>query len=174
MEEKSVWSGSSSQIINFWLYFLCGLAFAALLVVLILVWPKLQPLGLAAQVPAFLVLLSPLVYALERAILIKSIRYEITSERIKVNSGIFSRKSNAMELYRVKDYTLVAPFFYRLFHLGNIYITTSDHSTPQITLKAIPHAQKLMDDIRTYVEMRRDLKGVREVDFDQVADTAGH
>lgn len=174
MEEKTVWSGTSSQVINFWLYVLCGLVFVALLTVLILLWPNVKDLGLAVQIPVFLLLLSPLFYALDRAVLVKSIRYEITSERIKVNSGIFSRKTNAMELYRVKDYTLVAPFFYRLFHLGNIYITTSDHSTPQIALKAIPHAQKLMDDIRTYVEMRRDLKRVREVDFDQVADTAGH
>jgi hypothetical protein len=29
-----------------------------------------------------------------------------------------------------------------------------------------------MDDIRTHVEMRRDLKRVREVDFDQVSDIA--
>lgn len=174
MEEKTVWSGTSSQIINFWLYVLCGLVFAALLTGLILLWPDLQKLGAAAQIPAVLVLLSPLVYALDKAVLVKSVRFEITSERIKVSSGIFSKKTNAMELYRVKDYTMVAPFFYRLFHLGNIYITTSDHTTPLLTLKAIPHAQKLMDDIRTYVEQRRDLKGVREVDFDQVADTAAH
>ena len=174
MEEKTVWSGTSSQIINFWVYVLCGLVFAIVLTALIMLWPKLQPLGPAAQVLAFLVLLSPLVYALYKVILIKAVRYEITSERIKVNSGIFSKMTNAMELYRVKDYTMEAPFFYRLFHLGNIYITTSDHTTPLITLKAIPNAQKLMDDIRTHVELRRDLKGVREVDFDQVANTSGH
>jgi len=174
MEEKTVWSGTSSQIINFWVYVLCGLVFAMLLTALIMLWPKLQPMGPAAQVLAFLVLLSPLVYALYKVILIKAVRYEITSERIKVNSGIFSKTTNAMELYRVKDYTMEAPFFYRLFHLGNIYITTSDHTTPLITLKAIPNAQKLMDDIRTHVELRRDLKGVREVDFDQVANTSGH
>jgi len=174
MEEKTVWSGTSSQIINFWLYFLCGLVFVALLAALILLWPKLQPLGLAAQVPALLVLLSPLAYALYKAIIVKSLRYEITSERIRINSGIFSRKTSALEMYRVKDYTMEAPFFYRLFHLGNIYLTTSDHSTPLLSLKAIPQARKLMDDIRTQVEQRRDLKGVREVDFDQVANTAPH
>ena len=174
MEEKTVWSGTSSQIINFWVYVLCGLVFALLLTALIMLWPKLQPMGTAAQVLAFLVLLSPLVYALYKVIIIKAVRYEITSERIKVSSGIFSKKTNAMELYRVKDYTMEAPFFYRLFHLGNIYITTSDHTTPHITLPAVPNAQKLMDDIRTHVELRRDLKKVREVDFDQVADTSDH
>jgi len=172
MEEKMVWSGTSSQIINLGVYVLCGLVFAVLLAALILLWPKLQPMGPVAQVPAFLVLLSPLVYALVKAIIIKAVRYEITSERIKVSSGIFSKKNTALELYRVKDYTMEAPFFYRLFRLGNINILTSDHTTPQLTLKAVPNAQKLMDDIRTHVELRRDLKRVREVDFEQVADIA--
>lgn len=172
MEEKTVWSGTSSQIINLGVYILCGLASATLLVALILLWPKLQPMGTVPQALAFLVLLVPLGYALYRGILVKAVRYEITSERIKVNSGIFSKKTSAMELYRVKDYTMEAPFFYRLFHLGNIFITTSDRTTPLLTLKAIPHAQKLMDDIRTHVELRRDVKRVREVDFDQVADIA--
>jgi len=170
MEEKTVWSGTSSQIINFGVFVLCGLAFAVLLAALILLWPKLEPLGPAALVPAFVILLLPLAYALFRSILIKAVRYEITSERIKISSGIFSKKNSAMELYRVKDYTMEAPFFYRLFHLGNICILTSDRSTPQITLPAVPNAKKLMDDIRTYVELRRDQKRVREVDFDQVGD----
>jgi uncharacterized membrane protein YdbT with pleckstrin-like domain len=174
MEEKTVWSGTSSQVIHFWLYVLCGLVFALLLALVIRFWPDLQHWGPAAQIPALLILLSPLAYALEKAIVVKSLRYEITSERIKVSSGIFFRKTSALELYRVKDYTMEAPFFFRLFHLGNIYLTTSDHTTPLLSLRAIPHAQKLMDDIRTQVEQRRDLKGVREVDFDQVADTAPH
>jgi uncharacterized membrane protein YdbT with pleckstrin-like domain len=167
MEEKTVWSGTSSQIINFGVFVLCGLAFAVLLAALVLLWPRLEPLGPAALVAAFIILLLPPAYALFKAVLVKSVRYEITSERIKISSGIFSKKNSAMELYRVKDYTMEAPFFYRLFHLGNINILTSDRSTPQITLPAVPRAAKLMDDIRVHVEMRRDQKRVREVDFDQ-------
>ncbi len=170
MEEKTVWSGTSSQIINFGVFVLCGLVFAVLLAALILLWPRLEPMGPAALAPAFIILLLPLAYALFKAILIKAVRYEITSERIKISSGIFSKKNSAMELYRVKDYTMEAPFFYRLFHLGNINILTSDRSTPQITLPAVPNAKKLMDDIRAHVELRRDQKRVREVDFDQVGD----
>lgn len=174
MEEKTVWSGTSSQIVNTGIYVLCGLAFALLLAALILLWPKLEPLGAAALVPAFIILLLPPAYALFQAVLIKAVRYEITSERIKISSGIFSKKNSAMELYRVKDYTMEAPFFYRLFHLGNINILTSDRSTPQITLPAVPNAKKLMDDIRTHVELRRDQKRVREVDFDQADEIAAN
>ena len=174
MEEKTVWSGSSSQIINFGVYVFCGLAFAVLLAALVRFWPELERMGPAALVPAFVVLLLPLAYAFFKVILIKAVRYEITSERIKISSGIFSKKNSAMELYRVKDYTMEAPFFYRLFRLGNINILTSDRSTPQITLPAVPNARKLMDDIRAHVELRRDQKRVREVDFDQADDIVGN
>jgi len=174
MEEKTVWSGTSSQIINSGIFVLCGLVFAVLLAAVILLWPKLEPMGTAALVPAFIILLLPPAYALFQAVLIKAIRYEITSERIKISSGIFSKKNSAMELYRVKDYTMEAPFFYRLFHLGNITILTSDRSTPQIMLPAVPNAKKLMDDIRTHVELRRDQKRVREVDFDQADEIAAN
>jgi uncharacterized membrane protein YdbT with pleckstrin-like domain len=174
MEEKTVWSGTSSQLINLGVFVFCGLAFAVLMAALIKVWPNIQPMGPAALVPAFLILLSPLVYALVKVMLIKAVKFEISTERIKITTGIFSKQTNAMELYRVKDYTLNEPFFYRLFHLGTITILTSDHSTPQIILKAIPGARQLMDELRKYVELRRDLKKVREVDFDPVGEPGDH
>ncbi|MCU0235941.1 MAG: PH domain-containing protein [Acidobacteria bacterium] len=170
MEEKSIWSGNSSQIVNLGAFVLSGLAFSALLAALVVLWEKLRPLGPAALAPAFVILLVPPAYALIKIILVKSLRYEVTSERIKITSGILSKKCSALELYRVKDYTLEAPFFFRLFRLGNVNILTSDRSNPEIVLRAVPRARKLMDDIRTHVELRRDQKRVREVDFDQAGD----
>lgn len=170
MEEKAVWSGSSSQLINFGVYLACFLAVVAAAAALVLLWPKLEPLGPVAIGAAFAVALAPLAYALYRWIVIRCLRYEITSERIRVNSGILSKRITALELYRVKDYTLEAPFLYRLFRLGNIRLQTSDRSNPEMLLRAIPGAPKLADEIRLHVEKRRDLKRVREVDFDEVND----
>jgi uncharacterized membrane protein YdbT with pleckstrin-like domain len=174
MEEKTVWSGTSSQMLNLGVFLVCGFVFALLLALLIRFWNELLKMGTIALAPAFVILLSPLVYALARVLIIKSVKYEISTERIKITTGIFSRQTNAMELYRVKDYTLNEPFFYRLFHLGTISILTSDHSTPQIIMKAIPAGRQLMDELRKYVELRRDLKKVREVDFDPVGDPGDH
>ncbi|MCU0275365.1 MAG: PH domain-containing protein [Acidobacteria bacterium] len=167
MEEKKVWSGCSSQLINLGVYVICILLFAAALAALLLLWSKLEPLGTAALAAGIIVALVPLAYALYRWIEVRCFRYEVSSERIRITSGILSKKSNALELYRVKDYTLDAPFFYRLFGLGHIRLQTSDRSNPELLLRAVPRARKLMDDIRIHVEARRDLKRVREVDFDE-------
>jgi uncharacterized membrane protein YdbT with pleckstrin-like domain len=174
MEEKTVWSGTSSQMLNFGVFLLCGFVFLLLLVLLINFWNPLAEMGTMALAPAFVILLSPLAYAAAKVLLIKAVKYEISTERIKITTGIFSKRTNALELYRVKDYSLKEPFFYRLFRLGNIHIVTSDQSTPVLELRAIPQARTLMDELRKHVELRRDLKRVREVDFDPVGDSDGH
>lgn len=65
------------------------------------------------------------------------IRYEITSEELRHYSGIFRRKHEYVELYRVKDYRVERPLVYRLFGLGNLIIYTSDKTTPIFRLDAI-------------------------------------
>ena len=81
--------------------------------------------------------------------MIKAVRYEITSERIKITTGYSPRQTNAMELYRVKDYTLKEPFFYRLFHLGNIYLTPRPYHSADLH-EGHSGARQLMDEIRTH------------------------
>ena len=41
----------------------------------------------------------------------------LTNQRLKIRSGVFSRKTNELELYRVKDTTLDEPFILRLVSL---------------------------------------------------------
>jgi uncharacterized membrane protein YdbT with pleckstrin-like domain len=48
------------------------------------------------------------------------IRYEIDTEELRHYSGIFRRKHEYVELYRVKDFRVERPLIYRLFGLGNL------------------------------------------------------
>ena len=77
-----------------------------------------------------------------------------------------SRRTDELELYRVKDTAYEQPFFLRLFSLANIILTTSDVSTPQVMIDAIPaeEARQLRETIRICVEQSRDRTRVREVD----------
>jgi uncharacterized membrane protein YdbT with pleckstrin-like domain len=87
--------------------------------------------------------------------------YEVTTERIRVSRGIFSKRTEEMELYRVKDLTLIEPFFFRLFGLGSVIITTNDASTPMLTIHAVKRVKELREDLRQAVELCRDKKRVR-------------
>lgn len=169
MEERVVWSGTSSQILNFGIFFSMGMLFVCLTFLFFFFWQTVTstPLILA---PALACLAVPFAIAFYKWLVVKTVRFEVTSERIRVTSGILSKKTNAVELYRAKDYTLEEPFFYRLFKLGNIHILTSDPTTPQVLIEAVSNAKALVDEIRQCVEARRDVKRVRAVDFDQLED----
>jgi uncharacterized membrane protein YdbT with pleckstrin-like domain len=168
VEEKNVWSGTSSQWTNLGAYILCVSSFVAFATGFILLRAKIVKMGTVAIAAAVIVTLAPLAVMLYRWLILKAKRYEITTERIKITTGIFSKHTSAVELYRVKDYILKEPFFYRLFRLADIEIITSDPSTHKVFIEAVPNGRKLFDEIRLHVEARRDAKGVREIDFDRM------
>jgi uncharacterized membrane protein YdbT with pleckstrin-like domain len=99
-----------------------------------------------------------------RIIKVWCISYEISSEEIRMDSGILSRRHDFIELYRVKDYAVDQPFLYRLFGLGYLTLYTSDRTDPVFILKVIHGPQQKCRIIRDLVERNRKAKHVFEVD----------
>jgi len=90
--------------------------------------------------------------------------YELTPQRLKERSGILSRHTDELELYRVKDIAIEEPLVQRLFGRGRIVLQTSDRSTPKVTLNCIRSPQDVARLLRDHVEQCRVMKGVREID----------
>ena len=99
-----------------------------------------------------------------RIVKVWCISYEISSEEIRMSSGILNRRHDFIELYRVKDYTVDNPFLYRFFGLGNLTLLTSDRTSPVFIMKAIPGPEQKYQIIRDLVELNRKAKHVFEVD----------
>jgi len=138
-EEKDVWFGNPSQVINLGSFIFWGCFFWLIFPLLIILWKWLE---------------------------VKSTKYELTTQRIRTRYGILNKKIDELELYRVRDYKLDRPLFLRIFSLGNIALETSDRSHPTMVLKAIPNGEELREQLRYYVEDCRTTKRVREVDFE--------
>jgi len=136
-EEKLIWSGTPSQVVNVPTFLMWGL---------------------------FIWLVIPLFVILWHWLLIKMTTYELTTERLRTRHGVLNKKMDELELYRVRDYKLDQPFWLRIFSLGNIHLHTSDLSNPTITIRAIPNSEKVREQIRSNVEACRVKKGVREID----------
>ncbi|WP_455233285.1 PH domain-containing protein [Geopseudomonas aromaticivorans] len=136
-QESTLWNGSPSHVENMGTYILCAL---------------------------FSPLVIPLFIALWKWLEVRTTKVELTTQRIIMRRGILSRRTDELELYRVKDYSVEQPFFMRLFSLGNVVISTSDRSHPQLTISAVKNAEQLREKLRSAVEERRRLKGVREID----------
>ena len=90
--------------------------------------------------------------------------YELNSERFIVRRGILTRYTDDLELYRVKDYTVVQPLLLRIFGYGNVVLHTSDQTSPTVIISGITEAEDVKEKIRNLVEKARDAKGVREMD----------
>ena len=159
-DEKTQWQGSPSQLINIAVFLVCALAAGVLLgTSAILLSKKVNQTTWAAVLAGATVI--PLGISVAQWLIVRCQRYELTTERLLTTSGVFSRSSQTLELYRVKDYALEEPFYLRLFGLGNLVLTTHDETNPTVVLHAVPGARALRDDIRKHVEVCRDLKRVR-------------
>jgi uncharacterized membrane protein YdbT with pleckstrin-like domain len=105
----------------------------------------------------------PIFIALARYLQTKNKVYELTTERLKITEGVFSKVTDTLELYRIKDLETRQPFLYRTFGAENVQLNTSDASSPFIFIEAIPYTIGLGDKIRNQVEAIRARKGVREI-----------
>ncbi|MBI5386122.1 MAG: PH domain-containing protein [Verrucomicrobia bacterium] len=161
-EETVIWRGSSSQVRNLHVYLLCVLAALVWTGVAMVTWMFFNGSGrpYVVGVMAGLAVLCVL-YAVWRFILLRSCEYEITTERLRLRRGLFSKRTEEVELYRVKDHTLIEPFWQRFFGVGTIQLTTHDTTTPLVEIEAIRKAREIADEIRKNVEACREKKRVR-------------
>ena len=164
MAEETVWRGSVSQWKNFG-FFVLQVLFVAVIVILFVVGRQSPEVSNFA--PYILILLAvPIFIAGKRYLQTKCRVYELTSERLKMSEGVFSKMTDTLELYRVKDIETRQPFLYRLCGIENVQLNTSDTSSPFVPIQAIPHHVGLGDKIRNQVETIRQQKGVREIDVE--------
>lgn len=88
--------------------------------------------------------------------------YQLTTERLFIYSGIFNRTREEIELYRIRDYKVLSPFFLRIFGLSNILICSTDRLAADIILYAIKDSYNVANLIRNQVELQRQHKGFLE------------
>ncbi len=161
-EEATVFRGSPSVVTRFgplFLAFLVLLAGAAVMIAF-----RQQP---AAMIGGGLVAGLAFLFILVTIALVKATHYEITSERIRIRRGIFTKRTDEVELYRANDTSLVEPLSLRMLGLGTIEIRTNDVTTPTVYLHAIHGARGVRENLRKYIEECRDRKRVRITELEE-------
>jgi len=158
-DEKTLFKGSSSAVVNMGTFLLCGAVLAASLIASFFVPP---PFNIVLWVTAGIAL----AYAFIRWLLNRFRVYEVTTERIRLTNGILTRRTDELELYRVKDATLVEPLATRMFGCGNIVVTTNDATTPTLEIICVRGASELREQMRQNIEACRDRKRVRVAEIE--------
>lgn len=159
--ETTFWKGSPSQWLNIGPFFVCILLAAGIVA------------GGIFFPPAFIGLVIPAIYALWSYLTVRCQTFELTTERLRITTGVINQSIDEVELYRVKDIVVERKWWMRLTGLGNVHMETSDRSLPQVDIPAIRDCIGLREALRKKVEAMRDRKRVREMDFDETGDTEG-
>ncbi|MHB1005099.1 MAG: PH domain-containing protein [Chloroflexota bacterium] len=168
-EERVVWQGSPSQWLNFGAYLLAGIG--ALILLGAIAWAGTSPSALggnagAVQLILAAFLLVPVGYALRQFLVLKTTIYTVTTERIRIARGIFSKRTDDLELYRVDDMVVLQPFLLRLVGRGDVIAISSDRTTPQSVVRAVYHPVELRDQMRPHIEACRLRKRTRVLDME--------
>ena len=110
------------------------------------------------------IFLLPLPFALGKYLATRTTSYQLTADRLVCQQGVFHRTLDEVELYRIKDYTIIAPLLYRWLGIADLVLVTSDKTHPTLVLQGITDAYLVKELIRKQVEELRIQKGVREID----------
>lgn len=116
--------------------------------------------------PVWVALVIPAGWALWKYLVVKCQSFELTSERIKIVEGVVNQHLDEVELYRVKDVLTVRPWWMRVTGLATLNLQTSDRSRPELIIPAVLGGRELREQLRKQVELQRDKKRVRELDFE--------
>jgi uncharacterized membrane protein YdbT with pleckstrin-like domain len=80
----------------------------------------------------------PIFFALAYYLKTRCKVFELTTQRFKITHGVFTKTTETLELYRVKDIETRQPFFSQLVGVENVQMTTSDASSPFVLIEAVP------------------------------------
>jgi uncharacterized membrane protein YdbT with pleckstrin-like domain len=168
--EQTVWQGRPSALVDlpFYLTLLVGAVLATIALLVLL--PAARPSPEAATTANLFgwviaaLWIGCVAIALSRWILRRATRYVLTTERLRITTGVLSTETEDIELRRVRDSSVARPFALRLVGLGDVRLRSADATAPQVTLHAVRDPDRLQETVRTLVEGLVRRHGVGEID----------
>ena len=87
-------------------------------------------------------------------------RYEITSQRVRIERGILSKTKDSIEVFRIDHFDLHKPLGMRLVGHCLLDLRSSDTSSVNVILYGIPGLEALADTLRECSLRERKRRGV--------------
>lgn len=90
-------------------------------------------------------------------------RFTITGEQLIYERGVFARKSDFIELYRVIDFKENRSLLQQLVGLKTVVVYSGDRTHPQLVITGVHKHVPLVAIIRERVEYNKQRKGIYEI-----------
>ena len=95
----------------------------------------------------------------------RSTKYTLTTERIKVQSGMIGKRSEQLDLFRVKDVRVTRGIPQRARGCGHVAVMSSDKTTPELVLYNVKDPDQVAETIRTTARAARRRAGVHMQEY---------
>ncbi len=92
-------------------------------------------------------------------------KYELTEQKLLINTGFLSVKEEEVRLYRFVDITLRQSLFQRVLGVGNLHCETTDRSGGDFVIELIKNPREVKELLSEAVEKERDRKKVSVREF---------
>ena len=87
--------------------------------------------------------------------------YEITTQRIRISSGLLGNTVQEIELVRVKDSKVKQHMGERMLDIGDVTIISDDATTPEVTLNNVSNPIEVRELIRKATIEEKERRGIR-------------
>ncbi|MCC6426858.1 MAG: PH domain-containing protein [Phycisphaerales bacterium] len=111
------------------------------------------------------ILVVPIPFAIYHYLRTRTTKYALSSQRLRLETGIVARKIEEVELYRINDSAVQQSFIERLLGIGTVWLETTDQRNPEVLLQAVPDPAGLREAVRKHGEARRRWRRVAEVEL---------
>lgn len=163
-----VFSLSVSQWDNFLRYLICAMLVVATGIVLFVLpkeFPPMQPYVVTWATQAFAIIFGvTLITTYFFWATTHSSRCHIGPRRIETEVGMFSRKTDQLELFRILDLELRQNFLQKLLGIGTIILKTSETEVPTVELYVIPQARKVYKYLQDQIPKADQARGAIHVE----------
>jgi len=113
--------------------------------------------------PGLFLLILPFSIMMYRILYWRLVRYEISPQQIKYSRGVFQRRIDFLEMYRIKDFDQRQSLVMNMLGIMHIRLMTSDISHPILEMKGIPKSN-IADVLRDLIEQSRRENRVYAID----------
>ncbi|MGA2172150.1 MAG: PH domain-containing protein [Sedimentisphaerales bacterium] len=83
-----------------------------------------------------------------KALKLRMMHYEVSADRIEYGEGIFVRKVDNLDMFRVVDIKLRRSFLDCLVGVGTVLLTTTDKNHPEFAFEKVRNCRELYDVIK--------------------------
>lgn len=92
-------------------------------------------------------------------------QYRLSEDRLFLETGLLSIKSDEVLLYRVQDLRLTISLGQRMFGVGTVCVVSSDKSLPHLELKNVRNPREVKELIHQNVEAAKNKRRMRATEL---------